>query len=74
MKMQQVSSLEMIKFLNTKGYNVHHSRGSHFVLIKINVSRLVVPLRNNLPIGTILAILRESKISREEYLEFFSRK
>ena len=48
--MQQVSSNELIKFLKTKDYEIHHSRGSHFVLIKTNISRVVVPLRNELPI------------------------
>ncbi|HPM85752.1 MAG: type II toxin-antitoxin system HicA family toxin [Candidatus ainarchaeum sp.] len=72
--MKQVSSTELINFLKTKGYCLHHSKGSHFVLINPNISRIVVPFRNELPIGTILAILRESKISKEEYLMFFSRK
>jgi predicted RNA binding protein YcfA (HicA-like mRNA interferase family) len=74
MKMQQVSSNELIKFLKTRGYEIHHTKGSHFVLIKPNISRVVVPFRNELAIGTILAILRESKISKEEYILFFSRK
>jgi predicted RNA binding protein YcfA (HicA-like mRNA interferase family) len=72
--MKQVSSTEIINFLKTKGYFVHHTKGSHFVLIKSYISRIAVPLRNELPIGTILAILRESKISKEEYLAFFTRK
>jgi len=74
MKIPQVSSNEMIKFLKTKGYEIHHCKGSHFVLIQPNISRIVVPFRTELALGTILAILRESKISKEEYLTFFSRK
>lgn len=74
MKLQQVSSLEMIKFLKIKGYQIHHSKESHFVLIKINVSRIVVPFRNKLALGTTLAILSEAKITKEEYTSFFSRK
>lgn len=72
--MKQVSSNELINFLKTKGYCLHHSKGSHFVLIKPNISRIVVPFRNELPVGTTLAILREANVSKEEYLIFFSRK
>ncbi|MGI6589851.1 MAG: type II toxin-antitoxin system HicA family toxin [Candidatus Iainarchaeum sp.] len=72
--MKQVSSTELINFLKTKGYYLHHTKGSHFVLINPNTSRIVVPYRKELPIGTILAILREAKISKKEYLLFFIRK
>jgi len=74
MKLISVSSKEMIKFLESHGFMVHHSRGSHFVLIKPNIARVVVPFREELAIGTTLAILREANISREEYAEYFSRK
>jgi len=74
MKLIQVSSNEMIKFLESNGFAIHHCKGSHFVLIKPKISRIVVPFRNELAIGTTIAILREANISREEYLEFFSRK
>jgi len=74
MKVPQVSSLEMIKFLESKGFFVHHSKGSHFVLIKPGVARVVVPFRTELPVGTTLAILRETGILREEYVSYFSRK
>ena len=72
MKILQVSSLEMIKFLETKGFCIYHTKGSHFVLVKPGICRIVVPLRKELPIGTTLAILREAGIAREEYLKFFS--
>jgi predicted RNA binding protein YcfA (HicA-like mRNA interferase family) len=74
MKLIQVSSTELIKFLETKGFILHHSRGSHFVLIKPGTARIVVPFRNEIATGTTLAILRETGISREEYSAFFSRK
>jgi len=74
MKIIQVPSSEMISFLETHGFKVHHCKGSHFVLIKQNTARVVVPHRNGLAVGTTLAILREAGISKEEYLLFFSRK
>ena len=74
MKLFLVSSNEMIKFLESRGFCVHHSKGSHFVLVKPGLARLVVPFRKELPIGTTLAILREAGIPREDYVGFFSGK
>lgn len=58
----------MITFLENKGYFVNHIKGSHFVLYKPNIGRVVVPRRKELPIGTILAILREINSTKEELL------
>lgn len=74
MKLVQVSSAEMITFLESKGFINHHSKGSHFVLIKQGICRVVVLFRKQLPVGTTLAILREAGLSREDYLNFFARK
>ena len=74
MKLIQVSSKEMIAFLESNDFSLHHSKGSHFVMIKQGIARVVIPFRNELAIGTTLAILKEAGIEREKYLNYFSRK
>jgi predicted RNA binding protein YcfA (HicA-like mRNA interferase family) len=74
MKMKKVSTKQMILFLKTKEIYLHHIKGSHNVLIKEGCLRVVVPERKELPIGTTLAILRESKISKKEFYTFFQKR
>jgi len=74
MKLKKVSSKQMILFLGTKGIFLHHKKGSHNVLIKAGCFRIVVPQRKELPIGTTLAILRESNITKGEFLDFVEKR
>jgi predicted RNA binding protein YcfA (HicA-like mRNA interferase family) len=71
MKLKKISSDLMIKFLESKGYFMHHIKGSHFVLYKQGVGRVVVPKRKELPIGTTTAILREVNSNRGEFFNWF---
>jgi predicted RNA binding protein YcfA (HicA-like mRNA interferase family) len=73
MKLPKISSKELIKFLSRKRFFLHHVKGSHFVLIKENKQRVVIPKRNEIATGTFLAILRETQISREEIIQYFSK-
>jgi len=68
-KLPAISSDELIRILANYGYFVDHVKGSHFVLISQDKGRLVVPRRKVLPKGTLLAILRQAKISRETLQE-----
>jgi len=74
MKIKRVSTKQMISFLETNGIYFHHKKGGHNVLIKKGYLRVVVPDRKEIPIGTILAILRETNLSREEFSSFFQKR
>jgi len=74
MKLIQISSKELMTFLESNGFSLHHSKGSHFIMIKHGIARVVIPYRSELAIGTTLAILQEAGIEREKYLNYFSRK
>ena len=63
-----ISGTELIKYLSKKGFVPSRQRGSHVVLKSSN-RRVTVPLHNELDRGTLLAILEEAGISREEFLE-----
>ena len=69
----KVSSKKLIQFLNNYGFELHHIKGSHNVLIKENCVWVVVPERKEIAIGTLNAILRETGISRNE-LELWLKK
>jgi len=64
-----VSGLELIKFLKRKGFIPTRQKGSHVVLKSPCGSRVTVPLHDELDRGTLLAILKEADISREEFLK-----
>jgi predicted RNA binding protein YcfA (HicA-like mRNA interferase family) len=63
-----VSGMEMIKYLTKKGFTVTRQKGSHVVL-RSGDRRVTVPLHNELDRGTLLAILEEAGISKEEFLK-----
>ena len=74
MKLRNYSSKQVILFLKSRGFVLHHKKGSHNILIKRGVCRVVVPERKEIAIGTLRAILRESNISNLEIIEFFEKK
>ncbi len=73
MKLPAVSANEMLKILmNKKGFTVTRQRGSHISLHKKTEERtllVVVPQKREIKKGTLLSILRQAKISQEEFLE-----
>ena len=74
MKLKQVSYKKLIKFFQNKGYYVSHCRGSHFFLINPGVGKIIIPKKKLMPKGTLLAILRETGTTKEEYCSFVERK
>jgi predicted RNA binding protein YcfA (HicA-like mRNA interferase family) len=72
MKLPLVSSDKILKFLSKKGFEIVRQRGSHISLHKKEDGKIllaVVPRRSQIKRGTLLSILRQAKISREEFLE-----
>ena len=62
-----ISGLELIKYLSKKGFKVTRTRGDHVVMRSAG-RRVTVPLHPELDRGTLLAILEEAGISKEEFL------
>ncbi|MBS3086613.1 type II toxin-antitoxin system HicA family toxin [Candidatus Pacearchaeota archaeon] len=69
-KLPRISGVEVIKIL-TKffGFRTLRQRGSHVTLTN-DLVFLTVPLHPELDRGTLLAILRDAHISREDFLEY----
>jgi predicted RNA binding protein YcfA (HicA-like mRNA interferase family) len=71
-KIPRLSGHEFIKILAQFGFKRIRQKGSHVMLIKETKRGkvgCVVPLHDELETGTLLAILRQAKISRDEFLE-----
>jgi len=73
MKLPLISSEVMLKILvNKKGFSITRQKGSHISLHKKteeSVLLVVVPQKSQIKKGTLLSILRQAKINREEFLE-----
>ena len=70
MKLPQISGLEIIKILHKFGFITVRQRGSYVRLekkISNEIIKLTVPLHSQLKKGTLLSIIKASKISEEEF-------
>ncbi len=79
MKIPAVSSTHVVRCLGQIGFAqaVHQGKGSHVALFKVDThgqKRLViVPRRDPVPAGTLHSIMRQSGLSREEFIELLTR-
>lgn len=72
--LRKVSGKECLKILCNKfGFKVIRQRGSHVLIIKENPNEkigTVVPMHDELRIGTLKAILKQAKVSEEEFSKY----
>ena len=69
-QLPRLSGRAVLRALQHGGYNLTHVRGSHSYLRKPGQAGLVVvPVHGNrtLPMGTFRAILRQARLSAEEF-------
>jgi predicted RNA binding protein YcfA (HicA-like mRNA interferase family) len=61
---------ELIKKFEKAGYIVDRQKGSHVILYhKAQEKRLTIPLHvREMPKGTLLSIIKQSGLTREEFL------
>lgn len=70
-ELRKVSGKETIKALERLGFKIVRQRGSHVVLkrkIESGEIGCVVPLHQELRIGTLRGILKLAKVTPEEFL------
>lgn len=78
-KLPVVSNKKIIKVLFGFGFSYAPKRGkgSHQAFIKIGENKkkylVIVPKNKAIPIGTLLCILEQAGITREEFLRAFSK-
>ena len=70
MRLPVISGKEMIKILTKQGFQTVRQKGDHVSLYKKSGDEpllVVVPLKKEIKKGTLLNILRQAKITREEF-------
>ncbi len=70
MRLRSISGREMIKLLSKLGFISARQTGSHVSLYKKTGNETliaVVPMKKEIKIGTLLSILRQARMSREEF-------
>ena len=69
-KLPILSGYELIKILKKAGFAEKRQKGSHVILVKESPDgkiSTVVPLHREVDKGTLLEILRQSRLKREEF-------
>ena len=67
-ELRSVSGAEAIRVLERLGFRRVRQRGSHVVL-RLGERGCVVPLHRELAIGTLRGILRQAKVTPEQFLQ-----
>lgn len=71
-KLPRLSGKKVIKALEKAGFSQIRQRGSHVFMRKEtqqNKTTTVVPIHKELDTGTLLEIIRQCKLTRDEFLE-----
>ena len=66
-RLPRLSGKELIKILSKIGFEIIRQRGSHGFLRHKDGRTTVVPNHEEIDIGTLLEIIRQIKLSREEF-------
>jgi len=72
MKLPRLSGSEIIKLLSKKGFGIARQKGSHVILTKETdegKKAVVVPNHKEVDKGTLLEIIRQAGLTREEFME-----
>ena len=72
MKLPRLSWSEIIKLLSKKGFGIARQKGSHVILTKETdegKKAVVVPNHKEVDKGTLLEIIRQAGLTREEFME-----
>ncbi|MCK9292470.1 MAG: type II toxin-antitoxin system HicA family toxin [archaeon] len=71
-KLSVISGKELIKILEKNNFKIVGQKGSHIRLKKIVNNEIyitVVPLHKEIAPGTLLSILKQSKLSKEDLFD-----
>ena len=73
-KLPAISSKKLIRKLLKSGFQYApvKGKGSHTALVRIDLEErphlVIIPLRDPVPKGTLISIIKQSGLSREEFL------
>ena len=69
-KLPGVKGKKLVKILNKLGWELDHIQGSHNILRSADGRKITVAVHGNseIPKGTLMGILCDAKISKEEFI------
>jgi predicted RNA binding protein YcfA (HicA-like mRNA interferase family) len=75
-KLPSVKGKQLLKILQSLGYILDHIQGSHHVLRCQDGKKTTIPIHGNkeIPKGTLLGILTDLDISKEEFVILVKKK
>lgn len=76
MKLPVVSGNDAVKTLKKLGFAVTRQKGSHVSMHKTNpdgIILVVIPMRESVKKGTLLSILKQARVEREEFISALNR-
>lgn len=70
-KLAPVSAKILVKILKKQGFEIVHQKGSHLRLVHPDGRKTTVPMHSgeNVGVGLLIKILKDSGISRDKFLE-----
>jgi predicted RNA binding protein YcfA (HicA-like mRNA interferase family) len=71
-KLPRLSGKEIIKALSKVGFSVARQKGSHVIMIKqteVGKKAVVVPNHKEVDKGTLLEIIRQAGLTKEEFIK-----
>jgi len=70
-KLPSISGQKVVKALSKLGYEIDHQTGSHIILRqnKEPFRRLTVPNHKEIAKGTLLAIIKQAGLTKEEFFK-----
>jgi len=77
MRLPVLSGKEVVKLLSKAGFSILDQQGSHLIMLKhVEGRRLkpVVPMHKELAVGTLISIIKQSGMTRDEFLELLRKK
>ena len=69
-KMKPAKPRELVRVLKSVGFSECRIKGSHLVMKNKDNLLAVIPLHNKeIPTGTLLAIIKDAGLSKEEFID-----
>ena len=72
MKLPILSAKKVIKALKSIGFEITRQSGSHIIMVKYKDGKkftVVVPNHDEIAKGTLLAIIKQSGLTRDEFMD-----
>ncbi len=75
-KLPNIKGKQLLKILQNIGYILDHIQGSHHILRRADGKKITIPIHGNkeIPKGTLLGILTDLDISKDEFVVLLKKK